>query len=59
MEWTSVKDGLPEDQVVLVYCGIEVGIGGHSKEYGWWATGINDGEDAEITHWMPLPEDPK
>jgi hypothetical protein len=60
-EWISVKDQVPgdSDKLVLVYCGTEVGIGGWSKDYGWWVTGINDDDDAEVTHWAVLPEAPK
>lgn len=61
-EWISVKDQVPvsnDDRLVLVYCGTEIGIGGYSTHYGWWVTGINDEEDAEVTHWLELPQPPK
>lgn len=68
MEWTSVKDKLPEliygasSDYVLVY----ILTGGHSIAYytkDGWAYGygdlMNSSDIKNLTHWMPLPEPPK
>jgi hypothetical protein len=69
MEWISVKDELPQEDVnVLLYDGNEVFCGNHylaKNNESCFGTQACDGtcygwyEKNEITHWMPLPEPPK
>lgn len=62
MNWTSVKDRLPEWGVIVI--GYD-SIGGHicSAERSSTSQNIyfDDGIDREVTHWTPLniPELPK
>lgn len=57
MEWISVKDRLPDGELVLINV--------HQRDYliaeytngAWWNDSI--GFVHGVTHWMPLPEPPK
>lgn len=66
MKWISVENYLPDkNSDVLCYRGGHIGgmidvytyIGDNLWEdsYGYWSRTENEG----ITHWMPLPEEPK
>lgn len=59
MNWISVRDRLPEDQVeVLVATRSKNGVPNIDKGYLAIDHFIHRGR-AEVTHWMPLPEPPK
>ena len=60
MEWISVKDRLPEDNVdVLVYEPINYVIKIANSTDGKFQTNMWDERTYElVTHWMPLPEKP-
>ena len=59
MNWISVRDRLPEDQVeVLVATRSKNGVRNIDKGYLAIDHFIHRGR-AEVTHWMPLPEFPK
>lgn len=59
MDWISVRDRLPEDQVeVLVATRSKNGVRNIDKGYLAIDHFIHRG-CAEVTHWMPLPEPPK
>lgn len=64
-QWTSVKDGLPEEKVSVLaaYIGCN-----DKKVYADGCARLDDGRKwtlddgevlVEITHWMPLPEPPQ
>lgn len=60
-EWISVKDRLPEENVVVLICidngrCKEVKVSGLTG-FGWMLFGKNKNE--EVTHWMPLPDPPQ
>lgn len=57
-EWISVKERLPEEDIVVILTDhIDVGTGWfNGKE---WRTPFADIDEYRITHWMPLPEPPK
>ena len=60
-EWISVKDGLPESGKESVLIGLrwgEVDIG-WCEDGRWRSEFVNEYEDREVTHWMPLPNPPK
>ena len=60
-EWISVKDGLPESGKESVLIGLrwgEVDIG-WCEDGRWDSEFVNEYEDGEVTHWMPLPQPPK
>ena len=60
-EWISVKDGLPEngkESVLIALRWGEVDIG-WCEDGRWRSEFVNEYEDGEVTHWMPLPEPPK
>ena len=60
-EWISVKDGLPESGKESVLIGLrwgEVDIG-WCEDGRWRSEFVNEYEDGEVTHWMPLPQPPK
>ena len=60
-EWISVKDGLPKNGKEGVLIGLrwgEVDIG-WCEDSRWRSEFVNEYEDGEVTHWMPLPEPPK
>ena len=60
-EWISVKDGLPKngkEGVLIALRWGEVDIG-WCEDGQWGSEFINEYEDGEVTHWMPLPQPPK
>ena len=60
-EWISVKDRLPESGKEGVLIGLrwgEVDIG-WCEDGRWDSEFVNEYEDGEVTHWMPLPQPPK
>ena len=60
-EWISVDDRLPENGKDGVLIGLrwgEVDIG-WCEDSSWCSEFVNEYEDGEVTHWMPLPEPPK
>ena len=60
-EWISVKDRLPEsgkDAVMIALRWGEVDIG-WCEEGRWGSEFVNEYDDGEVTHWMPLPQPPK
>lgn len=60
-EWISVKDRLPEN----VKEGLLIALRWGAVDIGWCEDGrwgsefIDEYEDGEVTHWMPLPKPPK
>jgi len=69
MKWVSVKDRLPEDnQSVLVYGGYidtepqyqipSIDVGYYDSRKDRWNKNSCCNISAEVTHWMPLPENP-
>ena len=57
LKWISVEEGVPEYWVdVLAVCDGKVYSGWRSLENAWMLTSK---PNAEVTHWMPLPEPPK
>ena len=60
-EWVSVKDGLPKngkEGVLIALRWGEVDIG-WCEDGRWDSEFVNEYEDGEVTHWMPLPQPPK
>ena len=60
-EWISVKDRLPESGKEGVLIGLrwgEVDIG-WCEDDRWRSEFVNEYEDGEVTHWMPIPQPPK
>ena len=60
-EWISVKDRLPENEKESVLIALrwgEVDIG-WCENGRWGSEFVNEYEDWEGTHWMPLPQPPK
>ena len=60
-KWISVKDGLPEsgkEGVLIALRWGEVDIG-WCEDGRWRSEFVNEYEDGEVTHWMPLPHPPK
>jgi uncharacterized protein DUF551 len=56
-QWISVKDRLPEkEKKVLVYAKYFETTQDSLTKYGDW---LDSDPQANITHWMPLPEPPK
>jgi hypothetical protein len=66
MEWISVRDEMPnEGQTVLIFtAGESIGVGYFGGEEGWvvecmpWGEEEAEGDDIEVTHWMPPPLPP-
>ncbi len=60
MEWISVKDRLPEEDIVLTYDGFTIRsaeiLYEDENEIVWLDGGVCF---SNVTHWMPLPEPPK
>ena len=60
-EWISVDDRLPENGkegvLIALRCG-EVDIG-WCEDGRWRSEFVNEYEDGEVTHWMPIPQPPK
>ena len=60
-EWVSVEDGLPKngkEGVLIALRWGEVDIG-WCEDGRWDSEFVNEYEDGEVTHWMPLPNPPK
>ena len=60
-KWISVNDGLPEngkESVLIALRWGEVDIG-LCEDGRWRSEFVNEYEDGEVTHWMPLPNLPK
>ena len=60
-KWISVKDGLPEsgkEGILIALRWGEVDIG-WCEDGRWRSEFVNEYEDGEVTHWMPLPNLPK
>ena len=60
-EWISVDDRLPEngkEGVLIALRWGEVDIG-WCEDGRWRSEFVNEYEDGEVTHWMPLPQPPK
>lgn len=73
MEWISIKDMMPDfDKMVLISTigdktqndpirltpHIAAIVSQNSKGY-IWMTDAGDSPIGEVTHWMPLPQNPK
>ena len=60
-EWISVKGRLPESGKDAVLIALRWG----AVDIGWCEEGrcgsefVNEYDDGEVTHWMPLPQPPK
>ena len=60
-EWISVDDRLPKngkEGVLIALRWGEVDIG-WCEDGRWDSEFVNEYEDGEVTHWMPLPQPPK
>ena len=60
-EWISVDDRLPEngkEGVLIALRWGEVDIG-WCEDGRWSSEFINEYEEGEVTHWMPIPQPPK
>ena len=60
-EWISVNDRLPEngkEGVLIALRWGEVDIG-WCEDGRWRSEFVNEYEDGEVTHWMPIPQPPK
>ena len=60
-EWISVDDMLPKngkEGVLIALRWGEVDIG-WCEDGRWDSEFVNEYEDGEVTHWMPLPQSPK
>ena len=60
-EWISVKDRLPENEKESVLIALrwgEVDIG-WCEDGRWGSEFVNEYEEGEVTHWMPIPQPPK
>ena len=60
-EWISVDDRLPEngkEGVLIALRWGEVDIG-WCEDGRWRSEFVNEYEEGEVTHWMPLPVPPK
>ena len=59
-QWISVEDRLPENGKEGVLIGLrwgEVDIG-WCEDDRWRSEFVNEYEDGEVTHWMPIPPEP-
>lgn len=57
--WIPVTEQLPdENDVVLITDSLDVGTGYLIHGYGWISP-FDDIDTSHVTHWMPLPEQPK
>ena len=60
-EWIPVKDRLPENEKEGMLIALRWGM----VDIGWYEEGqwssefVNEYEDGEVTHWMPIPQPPK
>ena len=60
-EWIPVAERLPEsgkESVLIALRWGEVDIG-LCEDGRWRSEFVNEYEDGEVTHWMPLPKHPK
>lgn len=60
-KWIPVTERLPEsgkESVLIALRWGEVDIG-WCEDGRWRSEFVNEYEDGEVTHWMPLPEPPK
>ena len=60
-KWISVDDRLPEsgkESVLIALRWGEVDIG-WCEDGRWRSEFVNEYEEGEVTHWMPLPVPPK
>lgn len=60
-EWISVTERLPEsgkESVLIALRWGEVDIG-WCEDGRWRSEFVNEYEEGEVTHWMPLPNPPK
>lgn len=60
-EWIPVKDRLPEnvkEGLLIALRWGEVDIG-WCEDDRWGSQFVDEYEDGEVTHWMPLPKPPK
>ena len=60
-EWISVTERLPEsgkESVLIALRWGEVDIG-WCEDGRWRSEFVNEYEDGEVTHWMPIPQPPK
>lgn len=58
-KWISVKDGLPEEHVVVLVARDDA-LYGREVTIGWCRCGRWEVPIAvKVTHWMPLPEPPE
>ena len=60
-EWISVDDRLPESGKEGVLIALRWGVVdiGWCEDGRWGSEFVNEYEDGEVTHWMPLPQPPK
>ena len=60
-EWISVTERLPgngKESVLIALRWGEVDIG-WCEDGRWCSEFVNEYEDGEVTHWMPMPQPPK
>ena len=60
-EWVSVTEMLPESGkegvlIALLRGGVDIGW---CEDGRWRSEFVNEYEDGEVTHWMPIPQPPK
>ena len=61
-KWISVKDDLPKEfgEPCIVYNGSSVQYGDYYSNGEWYTPDCYESEEIRgVTHWMPLPEQPK
>ena len=66
-EWISVDDGLPDlDEIVLFFnvykesfVGYREAFDQEGKVIRWVSCHDHLIQEEDVTHWMPLPEEPK
>lgn len=61
-EWISVKDRLPEEYKGKYLCyipGYGIGVASYFKYAVWNGRWSLMGFSVKVTHWMPLPQQPK
>jgi hypothetical protein len=55
IKWISIKDQFPDEHKEVLYYSLEQGI-----ELGFYnPSQTQRGRLKDITHWMPLPEEPE
>lgn len=59
--WISVKAALPDDDITVLVatigCDEPVWLGWYESESNSWCA--VDATPIKVSHWMPLPEEPK